>query len=166
MMGSPIRLAIALCSFAVLLGASTASAQGNPPRGGAGQGAGQQEVDQERLMERFLDLATTELNLSAEQRDQLGVVLQEASERRRGLGRRQMQLRRDISQALADPTTEASEFTRLAERFLTLQHEGLEIQEWQRDRVLEVLTPRQTLRFMLLQERLARRIQEMRRGQR
>lgn len=162
MMGSPIRLAIALCSFAVLLGASTASAQGNPPRGGAGQ----QEVDQERLMERFLDLATTELNLSAEQRDQLGVVLQEASERRRGLGRRQMQLRRDISQALADPTTEASEFTRLAERFLTLQHEGLEIQEWQRDRVLEVLTPRQTLRFMLLQERLARRIQEMRRGQR
>ena len=94
------------------------------------------------------------------------MVLQEASERRRGLGRRQMQLRRDISQALADPTTEASEFTRLAERFLTLQHEGLEIQEWQRDRVLEVLTPRQTLRFMLLQERLARRIQEMRRGQR
>lgn len=162
MMGSPIRLAIALCSFAVLLGASTASAQGNPPRGGVGQ----QEVDQERLIERFLDLATTELNLSAEQRDQLGVVLQEASERRRGLGRRQMQLRRDISQALADPTTEASEFTRLAERFLTLQHEGLEIQEWQRDRVLEVLTPRQTLRFMLLQERLARRIQEMRRGQR
>ncbi len=162
MMGSPIRLAIALCSFAVVLGASTASAQGNPPRGGAGQ----QEVDRERLIERFLDLATTELNLSAEQRDQLGVVLREASERRRGLGRRQMQLRRDISQALADPTTEASEFTRLAERFLTLQHEGLEIQEWQRDRVLEVLTPRQTLRFMLLQERLARRIQEMRRGQR
>ncbi len=37
---------------------------------------------------------------------------------------------------------------------------------WQQQRLTDVLTPRQSLRFMLLQERLAQRIEAMRRERR
>ena len=125
-----------------------------------------QRMQEGRLVERFLDLATVELNLSVAQREALGGIMEETSQRRRDLGRAQVQLRRDIQRALSDPATESETFARLIERRFELQARGLELQRWQRERIGQALTPRQTLRFMLMQERLAQRVEAMRRGKR
>ncbi len=143
-----------LAVTAAVLSASAGLAQG-------GRGAGGR--DQEDLIDRFLNLATSELNLTVEQRSSLGAILQEVAEQRRELGRGQMELQRDIQAALTDPATEEGTFAALANRRFEIQRQGIALQERQRERVAEVLTARQTLRFILMQERLARRIEAMRR---
>lgn len=125
-----------------------------------------QRMQEGRLVERFLDLATMELNLSVEQREALVRIMEETSQRRRDLGRAETQLRRDIQRALSDPATQSETFARLIERRFELQARGLELQRWQQERIAQALTPRQTLRFMLMQERLAQRVEAMRRGKR
>jgi hypothetical protein len=112
----------------------------------------------------FLDQATIELNLSEEQHSGLEIVLQETMERRAELARGQSQLRREIMDVLSEPSTGADEFRRLADASLALKRQEVELLEWQQERLLDVLTPRQSLRFMLLQERLAQRIEAMRRN--
>jgi Spy/CpxP family protein refolding chaperone len=121
---------------------------------------------QERLIETFLDHATTELNLTVEQRGQLRQVLEETMDRRAELARSQIELRRQIRDALADPSSGDERFRRLAESTLELRNRDVELLRWQQERLLQVLTPRQALRFMLMQERLAQRIAELRRSRR
>ncbi len=120
----------------------------------------------ERLIEMFLDHATAELNLSMEQRAGLQGVLGETMARRGELARSQFQLRRQIGEALSNPTTGDDVFGRLAEASLALKRREVELMHWQQQRLTDVLTPRQSLRFMLLQERLAQRIEAMRRERR
>ena len=84
------------------------------------------------------------------------------AERRSALGRGQRELQGAIQSALADPATQEEQFAQFSQRMLELQREGLQLQVWQRERLLEILNPRQVLRFMLLQEHLVRRIEEMR----
>lgn len=130
---------------------------------------GQPELSQEaqtQLIERLLDHATAELNLNVEQRGRLQEVLEETLERRSGLVRRQRQLGREIQGALSDPRTDEEEFRRLAEAKLDVARQGVELAEWQQERLAEFLTARQLLRFMNMQDRLAQRIQEMRRNRR
>lgn len=116
-----------------------------------------------RVMQMFLDHATMELDLSVEQRETLGRILRETFQRRARLAEEGRQLQRRTRQALSDPATEGAAFERLGQATLALKQRELELLEWQRGRLLESLTPRQTLRFMLMQERLARRIETMRR---
>jgi hypothetical protein len=149
--------AAALLLSLSLAGASAVSAQDAPGRGTNPQQA------QQRVVEMFLDHATAELNLTAEQRSGLEVALQETMDRRGELARNQQQLRREIRDALSDPETADDEFRRLADASLMLKRQEVELLGWQQDRLLEELTPRQSLRFMLLQEQLAQRIQAMRR---
>jgi hypothetical protein len=118
---------------------------------------------QERLIEMFLDRATIDLNLSAEQRGELEGVLRETMERRGELGRRQLQLHREIRESLADPATPDDRFRALTEAILSAKRDEVELLAWQRERLLEALTPRQTLRYLLLQQQLAERIERMRR---
>ncbi len=125
---------------------------------------GQTQQAQARLTRRFLDHATSELNLSVEQRGGLESVLQETMKRRRGLAERQFRLRREIREALSDPSTGDGEFRRLAEEATATRRRELELLEWQNERLAEVLTPRQALRFVIMQERLAQQVQNMRRG--
>lgn len=144
----------------VLSGASSGAARtvaDRPEIAGPGQEA------QERLMERLLDHATAELNLSVEQRDQLERVLRETVERRGELAGRQRELGREIQRALTDPSTDDDGFRRLVDESLALRREGVELLDWQQQRLAEFLTWRQALRFMLMQDRLAQRIEEMRR---
>ncbi len=117
----------------------------------------------ERLIQMFLDHATTELNLTVEQRAGLEVALRETMARRGELSRGQFQLRRQIGEALANPASGDDEFRRLSEASLALKRQEVELLHWQQQRLTQVLTPRQSLRFMLLQERLAQRIEAMRR---
>ena len=128
---------------------------------GAAQGPSEAQ-----LVERLLDYATAELNLTVEQRDGLGSVLTETMEKRRALARNQSQLNHQIREALSDPSTAAEEFQRLAGASLSMRREGLELIAWQQGRLREILTPRQSLRFLMMQDRLARRIEEVRRDRR
>lgn len=115
------------------------------------------------LKERFLDHATAELALSSDQRDRLDELFDRAMERRRDLVREQFQLRRQISEALSDPSTPDLEFTRLSARIAELKQAEADLIEWQRNELSTILRPRQALRFFLLQQRLAERIQDARR---
>ncbi len=118
---------------------------------------------QERVIDMFLDHATAELNLTVEQRAGLDRVLRETMGRRAELGAAQAQVRRQVREALSDPATGDDEFRRLAGAILDVRRQEIELLDWQEDRLFEVLTPRQTLRFMLLQQQLAQRVEEMRR---
>ena len=125
------------------------------------------EVDQrgqEQLITRLLDHATAELNLSVEQRDRLRGVMVETIGRRRELARRQFQLGREIQAALSNPATTEESFRSLAEANLALRREGADLIQWQQQQLSDFLTARQSLRFLLMQDRLARRIEEMRRN--
>ena len=126
-----------------------------------GQGRSAQQ-GQERVIEMFLDHATAELNLTVEQRAGLDQVLRETMGRRTELARAQTDVRRQVRDALSDPATVDEEFRRLAGTILDVRRQEIELLDWQEGRLLEVLTPRQTLRFMLLQQQLAQRVEEMR----
>ena len=151
----------ALAAVAPAAPAAPAAAQQNRQRRVS---PGQTREVQARLTRRFLDHATSELNLSVKQRGDLESVLQETMKRRRGLAERQFRLRREIREALSDPSTGDGEFRRLAEEATATRRRELELLEWQNERLAEVLTPRQALRFVIMQERLARQVQNMRRG--
>lgn len=118
---------------------------------------------QERVIEIFLDHATAELGLTVEQRAGLESVLRETMSRRTELARSQAQLRRRIREGLSDPATPDQDFRSLAGEILDVRRQEIELLEWQEGRLLEVITPRQTLRFMLLQQQLAQRVEAMRR---
>lgn len=115
-----------------------------------------------RLKERFLDHATAELALSSQQRDRLSGLFDRVMERRRELAREQFQLRRRISEALSEPSTPDQDFSRLSARIAELKRAEADLIEWQRGEVAAVLSPRQALRFFLLQQRLAERIEAAR----
>lgn len=145
--------AFALSSLLTLGVTSGATAQ-ERESGEAGEG---------RLLRMFLDHATIELDLTGEQRDGLARVLRETFARRARLAREGRELQRGIRAALSDPSTADEDFQRLSQAGLDLKRRELELLAWQRQRVGEVLAPRQTLRFLLMQEQLARRIEAMRR---
>jgi len=149
----------ALLTLFTAVTVSLASAQnpGPPPA------REQEQREQSRLLEMFLDQATIELDLSAEQRQGLQRALRETFVRRARLAREGRELQRSIREALADPSSDDAVFERLSEASLDLKRRELDLLDWQRGRLAEVLTARQTLRFMLMQEQLARRIQAMRR---
>ena len=86
--------------------------------------------------------------------------------RRADLARRQTALARDIQDALSDPSTADAAFRDLVDRNMALRREGVELLQWQQGRLAGFLTSRQSLRFMLMQDRLAQRIEEMRRARR
>ncbi len=127
------------------------------------EGPGETPQQAERLIQMFLDHATAELNLTVEQRAGLEVALRETMARRVELSRDQFQLRRRIGETLANPASGDDDFRRLSEASLALKRREVELLHWQQQRLTQVLTPRQALRFMLLQERLAQRIEAMRR---
>lgn len=118
---------------------------------------------QERVVEMFLDHATAELDLTVEQRAGLERVLRETMTRRTELAQSQARLRRDVREALSDPATADQEFRRLAGGILDVRRQEIDLLEWQEGRLLEVMPPRKTLRFMLLQQELAQRVEAMRR---
>ncbi len=151
----------ALATVAPAAPAAPAAAQQNRQRRVS---PGQTREVQARLTRRFLDHATSELNLSVEQRDGLESVLQETMKRRRGLAERQFRLRREIREAFSDPSTGDGEFRRLAEEATATRRRELELLEWQNERLAQVLTPRQALRFVMMQERLAQQVRNMRRS--
>ncbi len=142
------------------LGLAATSARAQIPDDEGRGGAPQQP---ERLIQMFLDHATAELNLTVDQRSGLEVALRETMARRAELSRAQFQLRRQIGETLANPASGNDEFSRLSEASLALKRREVELLQWQQQRLAGVLTPRQALRFMLLQERLAQRIEAMRR---
>jgi Spy/CpxP family protein refolding chaperone len=119
---------------------------------------------QERVIEMFLDHATAELDLTVEQRAGLDRIMRETMGRRAELARSQAQVRRQVRDALSDPATVDQEFRRLVGAMLDARRQEIELLDWQEGRLFEVLTPRQTLRFMLLQQQLAQRIEDMRKA--
>jgi hypothetical protein len=146
-------LALAMASPPAVLSQSAAQPRGQERSAQQGQ---------ERVIEMFLDHATAELNLTVGQRSDLDRVLRETMGRRAELARSQTQVRRQVREALSDPATGDQRFRRLTGAILDVRRQEIELLDWQQGRLFDVLTPRQTLRFMLLQQQLAQRIEEMR----
>jgi Spy/CpxP family protein refolding chaperone len=118
----------------------------------------------QRLRQRFMDVATEQLDLSERQRAEVGRIFDGTMERRMELVRDQTELQRRIMAALRDPATQDADFRRLVERITELKRREVELLEWQQSQLSRVLEPRQTLRFLLLQQRVAERIQRARQG--
>ncbi len=92
--------------------------------------------------------------------------MRETLDRRRELAREGIRLRREARGALAEPETPGDRFRQLMDASMDLRRRELELLAWQQARLLETLSPRQTLRFLHLQERLAQRIEQLRRERR
>lgn len=112
-----------------------------------------------RLKARFLDHVTTELDLDREQREALEEIFDRTIERRRQLARDGLALRGRIRDALSRPTTPDETFRELTEALIQQRIREAESLSWQREELARILTPRQTLRFILMQQRVARRVE-------
>lgn len=110
------------------------------------------------LEARFLDYATAQLDLNTEQRAGLSRVVRQTMERRRDLVRRRLELRRRVRAALADPSADPSDFKRLTEDIAHLKRDEADLIDWQRRELGDVLDPRQTLRFLMMEQRMAERV--------
>lgn len=122
----------------------------------------QREHLRAELMHRFLDRASRELDLSEEQRQKLVQEFRGIHERRRGLVSEQAQLRRELHELASRDAVTDEEARRLLGRAAQLKAREAELWRQEQEQIGHVLTPRQQLRFLIMQERFAQRVHEMR----
>ena len=115
------------------------------------------------LLRRFFDGMARELDLSPEQRAQLEPEMRAMQEERAALLREQRELRREMQEAARRGELDDETARRLLDRAAQLKAREAEL--WRRDqeRLGRTLSPRQRLRLLMMQERMAQRVQQMRR---
>lgn len=125
----------------------------------------QQRPDRDRLeaqiRDRFHELVQRELGLDDASLERLTAELDVLQEERRELGMRQRQLRRNLASTgtlLSDDQAQA-----VLDELLTVQEEELTLLRREQERLREVLTAPQLVRFYTLRERFADRVRELRR---
>lgn len=123
--------------------------QGPPPRA---------ELE-ERVRERFEAVVNRELGLDAAQGDSLRAIVMAFQPERRALGRRHMELRRELGELQAPPA--AARARSLLDELVEVQREEARILELEIDRLLTLLTPGQVVRFYTLREQMAQRMRRL-----
>ncbi|MBI4512619.1 MAG: hypothetical protein HY702_00775 [Gemmatimonadetes bacterium] len=113
------------------------------------------------LMDRFLDRVSRELELNEEQRARLAEEFRGIQERRRGLVAEQERLRRELHELASRGALTDGEARRLLDRAAGLKAREAELWREEQERLGRVLTPRQQLHFLVMQERFAQRVREM-----
>ena len=151
---APLALALAL----VLAGPASGSAQGGE--------RDRRERLEEEVRGRFLDMATTRLELTASQKERLATVLEEGAAARRGLMRESMTLRRRLIQAAGDPATPADTFEDLLRRMDALAQREHGLQQREQERLAEFLTPRQRALYVMMRIRFNEQVRDVVRGRR
>jgi Spy/CpxP family protein refolding chaperone len=147
--------------LAVGLTTPSLSAQRMPPGGGGRQDREQLE---RRVRARFAETMQRRLGLTHEQSQRLSEVVDALQGERRSLGRDERALRTRMEAILTEEGTSDADA-----REVLLQMEELRLREarlfqTEQERMLEVLTPVQVVRFHAMREQLAARIQQLRGG--
>lgn len=151
---------VALAAAAPALPAQDTTAAERP-----GQMDPREDQLRDRLLNRFLERASRELELSADQEARLRAEFGEIQEKRRSLIREQRDVRRRLERMSREEQGNDAEAQQLLARAAELKAREAQLWREEQERIGRVLTPRQQARFLMMQERFAERVREMR-GQR
>lgn len=114
----------------------------------------------EKVRERFFERVGKELDLSGREVDELRAVLREFHGARMELARDRREHRRALTR-LQNGSGEASEADRLLAERAELRQREIALQEAEEDRLADLLTPAELLRFQELRESFNKRVQRM-----
>lgn len=132
---------------------------------GQGRGAPQDRTELERRVRaRFGEMIRQRLDLDDEQARRLEDVVAGFHEDRSRLMREEQALRRQVQEVLLQGGEDPAEARRLLDRMHELRLEEARLWRAEEERLLQVLTPTQVLRFQALREEMGRRIQRLRGG--
>ena len=148
----------------VLLSMPAQSQQPNRLQQGAGAGAERREMIERRLRERVGAVVRERLQLSDEQWTKVTATNRKFEESRRLL----VQQERDIRLGLRDEMLSGEKANQdrvsgLLDRWQKVQRQRLELLEQEQKELGTYLTPVQRAKFLVLQEQMRRRVEEMRR---
>ena len=131
-----------------------------------GRQAGDAERLRSRLMTQFLDHASKELDLTEDQTRRLHQEFGEVQEKRRSLIREQRAVRLRLEALNQEGRASDDEARQLLQRAADLKAREAELWREEQERIGRVLTPAQQARFLMLQERFAERVRQMRQDRR
>jgi hypothetical protein len=133
--------------FLAVLGSPAVAQQGAP-------GMQRRIQLEQQLMQRFVQRAAGEMQLSPAARQRLGEIVRESFLERRRLNLEAVQLRRRMVVALQGTTTTNAQFEEMLQEQRRLRQREQEL--WERDqvRLRELLSPRQRAQFAMLWQRL------------
>ncbi|HSG09582.1 MAG TPA: hypothetical protein VLA36_14570 [Longimicrobiales bacterium] len=154
-----LRACLLLGAFGVL-GWSPASAQ-RPP--GAGRPQDRAQLEQ-RVRARFAENMQRRLRLTEEQSEALEAAVRGLQADRMALAQDERALRQRMQAILADDQASEEEATQVLRRMVDLRAQEARLFQEEQERLLEVLTPIQAVRFHAMREQLAQRIQQLRGG--
>ena len=160
---TPLRRGVAALALA-LLGASSAGAQRSPS-------AGAPSADRARLERQFRErvgrTVQARLQLTDAQMARLQRMNSSFETRRRSLAAEERSLRFSIGQQIAaGDRADQDSVARMIDRAIGIQRQRLDLVAQEQRELSSFLTPVQRARYLDLQERLRRRVEELRRQQR
>ena len=137
------------------------SAQRRPGRPGGQQDRTELE---RRVRARFGEMVKQRLGLTDEQAQRLNETVRGFQEDRMRLGREDQAARKRVEALLLDDAGDAAQAKELLGRMQELRMEEVRLSQAEQEKLLDVLTPMQLLRFQALREEMGRRIQRLRGG--
>jgi len=143
-----------------LWGALPVEAQRAP---GAGRPQDRAQLER-RVRARFAEMMQRRLALTDEQSRALSAVVDGLQAERMELGRDEQVLRRRLEALLVDDEASDEEARALLQRMTDLRAREARLFQDEQQKLLEVLTPTQVVRFHAMREQLAARIQQLRGG--
>jgi Spy/CpxP family protein refolding chaperone len=137
------------------------SAQRGPP-GRMGQ-PDRTELER-RVRERFGEMVKQRLGLDDEQAQRLNETVMSFQQDRMSLGREEQAVRKRVEALLLESGDNQAEARELLQRMQELRLQEAKLWQTEQDKLLEVLTPEQVLRFQAMREEMGQRIRRLRGG--
>ena len=154
----------ALLAMALLgMPPSSVGAQRLPMRGGPPGQQSRQELE-ERVRARFGQMIQQRLGLDQEAAQSLNATVQSFQEERGRLAREQEALRKRVEAFALEGGGSNSDAQQLLDRMNELRGRENQLYMTEQDSLAKVLTPSQLLRFNVMREQMAQRIQQLRMG--
>ena len=162
------RARTGLVAMLLLVGVDGVAAQRpggrRPPPGARGQ-----RVRMEQMIQaRFDGLVRDQLELSGEQGRQLSDIVEDFRQRRQELAVRERQVQSTVlrlgTRAAEDRDLSDEEASDALEEMVGLREEEARLFREEQEALVDVLTPQQLLRFVVMRRQLAERIQRIRSG--
>jgi Spy/CpxP family protein refolding chaperone len=138
------------------------SAQRGPP-GRMGQQQDRTELER-RVRARFGEMVKQRLGLSDEQAQRLNETVMSFQQDRMSLWREEQAVRKRVEALLLESGDNQAEARELLQRMQELRMQEARLWQTEQDKLLEVLTPEQVLRFQAMREEMGQRIRRLRGG--
>ncbi|MCG6958185.1 MAG: hypothetical protein LJF04_19520 [Gemmatimonadetes bacterium] len=149
----------------ILLGSPLSlGAQRMPMRGGGPPGQQSRQQLEERVRARFGQMIEQRLGLDQETAQALNATVQSFQEERGRLTREQQALRKRVEAFTLEGGGSNADAQQLLDRMNELRSQENQLYRSEQDSLANVLTPSQLLRFNVLREQMAQRIQQLRMG--